>query len=223
MTMPKALTRPIQKRITDDWHAEIPSLGIYKPRWLLRRVGPLLEGICLDRDSGGTCYMPVFHVHFVGKEFPCVTLTLGTQLRSERSGGPDFVQVRWHEENYKEAAARMVRQSLLPLDGDLRLEQVNDAYRHYMASPPGRLQSVLLYRDMILMSAWGGDQAGALKLLADCLQLEDTAGFRHVGERTAFETECRKLIEAPDLIRQTVESQIVALKVQKLPVSQLKR
>jgi hypothetical protein len=163
----------------------------------------------------------MFHVHYLGKEAPAVFLTLFTQLRSDHSGGPDFVQVRFHEEKYKEAVARMVRQSLLPLTGDLQLEQVMDAYRRYMAMPMGKLQSVLLYRDMILLSAWAGDQAGASKLLAECLQLPDTVDFQHVGGRAGLEAECRKLIEQPALIQQTVDAQIAALGVGNLPVSNL--
>ena len=127
MTMPKLLTRAVEKQITEDWQREIPSLGIYVPRHLLKRIGPLLVGICLERDSSGNKYKPTFHVHCLGKEAPAVFLTLLTQLRSERSGGPDFIQVRFHKEKYKEAAARMIRQSLLPLDGDLTLEQVIDS------------------------------------------------------------------------------------------------
>lgn len=212
-----------EKQITDDWQREIPSLGIYKPRWLLRRVGPLLVGVCLDRDSGGDIYKPCFHVHFLGKAFACVSLTLCTQLRSERSGGPSYVEVKWHEQKYKDAAARMIRQALLPLEGDLRLDQVIAAYRAHMETPLGKRQAAILYRDMVLLSAWAGDQAGALKLLAQCLQLPDSAGFQHVGGRVVFEAECRKLIDNPALIQQTVDAQIAALGVGNLPVSSLLR
>jgi hypothetical protein len=53
--------------------------------------------------------------------------------------------------------------------------------------------------------------------------LPDTAGFQHVGGRESLEAECRKLIENPALIQQTVDSQIVALGVGNLPVSNLLR
>lgn len=221
MTMPKEFTRAAEKRITDDWQQEVPALGVYELRWLLRRVGPLLSGICLDRDSGGNVYMPKFHVHFMGKVFPGVSLTLCTQLRSERSGGPDFIEVQWHKEKYQEAAARMVRQSLLPLEGDLSLEQVMDAYRRHMTTPLAKRQPVLLYRDMILLLAWGRDAAGATELLGDCLQLEDAAGFQHVGGRAQLEAECRRVIAKPKLIEDTVAAQIDVLGVRELPVSQL--
>jgi hypothetical protein len=182
----------------------------------------------LDRDSGGEIYKPIFHVHCLCKRDNTVSLMLGTQLRSERSGGPDFIQVRFHEQKYKEAAERMARQSLLPLEGDLQLDVVLDAYRHYLATPMGRAQAAILYRDMILLSAWAGDQAGVSKLLAECLRLErrtdlisDDAALRHVGGRAAFEAECRKLIEQPALVEATVDSQIAALGVENLPTANL--
>ena len=221
MTRSVTLTKTVEKQITEDWQRQIPSLGIYQLRHLLRRVGPLLVGICLERDSGAKKYKPMFHVHCLGMEAPAVYLTLFTQLRSERSGGPDFVQVQWHEEKYREAAARMVRQSLLPLAGDLLLDQVINAYEAYLASPLGRAYPVSLYRDMIMLLAWGGHQAKATKVLADCLKIGDEGDFQNVGGRTAFETECRKRIERPVLIQQTVDSQIVSLGVGELPLSQL--
>lgn len=245
MTTGTTFTRSVGRQITSDWQREIPSLGIYKPRWLLRRAGPLLVGICLDGDSIGDRYMPRFHVHCLAAEFPCVSLTLCTQLRSERSGGPDFVEVRRHREKYREAAARMVRQSPLPLEGDLTLRQVLDAYRYHLATPMGKLEPVLLYRGMILVLAWAGNRRDALGLLGDCLQVSDAPcevpinrlrggklvsksvrvvedpTFGHVGGRAAFEAECRRLVESPSEIRQTVDSQISALGVRHLPVSKL--
>jgi len=223
VTLPKLLTKGTERQITEDWQQEIPNLGIYTARRLLKRVGPLLVGICLERDSSGNKYKPMFHVHCLGAEAPAVFLTLFTQLRSARSGGPDFIQVRFHEEKYKEAAARMVRQSLLPLDGDLSLDQVIKAYQTYLSSPLGRAYPVSLYRDIIILSAWGGRQAEAMKFLTECLQVGDDTDFQNMGGRSAFEAECRKLIENPALIQQTVDSQIAALGVGNLPVSNLLR
>jgi hypothetical protein len=210
-----------EKEITKDWQAEIPSLGIYQPRHLLRRVGPLLVGVCLDRDSSGEIYKPCFHVHCLGKEFPCVSLTLDTQLRSKHSGGPIYIEVKWHKQKYKEAAAQMVRQSLLCLEGNLRLQDVISAYRSHLITPMGRLQPVLLYQDMVILLAWGGDEKGALKLLAECLRVCPEAKFRPVGGRGVFEAQSRNLIGNQDSIRKTVESQIVLLRVEGLPQSGL--
>lgn len=221
MTMPQLLTRPVEKRITEDWLREIPSLGIYRPRRLLRRAGPLLIGICLERDSGGDVYKPMFHVHCLGVNAPTVFLTLFTQLRSDHSGGPDFIQVRFHEASYKDAAARMVRQAPLPLAGDVRLALVLEVYRQYLATPIGMRQRATLYRDMIVLTALSGDQVGAEQQLNECLRDAPAASFAHVGGQERFFDECRQVIENPAKVQQTVESEIAALDVGKLPFSNL--
>jgi len=223
MVMPKTLTRSAQTRITKDWHALIPSLGIYKPRHLLRRVGPLLGGICLDRDSGGLDDAPKFDVHFLGKDFPVVSLTLCTPLRTRRTQAEEWLPVRWHEEKCEEAVARRVRQSLLPLDGDLRLAQVLEAYQGYMRTPLGRRQKAHLYRDMIGLAVWSGDTEGAGVLLKRALKSigKDETQYRHVGGRSGFEEQSRKLIADPTLVVQMVESQIASLGVGQLPVARL--
>ena len=166
MKTPTTLTVLLARRITEDWAREFPGLGIYKPLWLLRRAGPLLVGVCLERSAAGDLYRPCFHVHFLGREFPCVSLTLATGLPSGRSDAPGFIPVRRHQETYKAAAAAMAGQSPLPLAGDLRLGQVLRAYRAYAATPTGQLEPVLLYRDAILLTAWAGRPRQARWFLA---------------------------------------------------------
>lgn len=218
------LTPPVALQITQDWAREFPGLGIYKPRWLLRRAGPLLVGICLDKGQGGDVYMPCFHVHFLGREFPCVSLTLLTHLCSERSGGARGISARWHDRMYRAASADLARQAPLPLKGDLPLRQVLRAYRDYAATPLGQLEPVLLYRDAILLTAWAGRTNQACWFLRACLwQGFDEARFRHVGGREAFETDCRRLIVQPGLIHQTVQAQIARHDLERLPAANLIR
>lgn len=216
------LTSPVARRITRDWAREFPGLGIYKPRWLLRRAGPLLVGICLDKGAASDAYLPCFHVHFLGREFPCVSLTLLTALRSEHSGGPRGIPVRWHDQQYKAAAADLACQVPLPLEGDLPLRQILRAYRDYAATPLGQVEPVLLYRDAILLTAWAGRPRQACWFLRACLWHGfDEARFLRVGGRDAFETDCRRLIVQPALIHQTVQAQIAKLGLERLPASQL--
>lgn len=182
----------------------------------------MLVGICLDRGAGGNTYTPKFHVHFLGTHADTVSLTLYKQLISERSGGPDFVQVRFHKEKYKDAAARMVRQAPLPLLGDVHFDQVIELYEQRVAEKCGE-SPVLLYQDMILLSAWADQPSDASRLLSKCLRLPDSAGFHHVGGRDSFAAKCARQIQQPALVRQTVDSEIVALRVGRLPVSALRR
>lgn len=130
-------------------------MGVYQPPWLMRRVGPLLVGVCLDRDSGGEKYKPFFHVHFLGKNWPYPepTLTMNTQLLA-KSGRPDYVEVRWHDEKYHDAAYRLKQQSSLPLDSPIAIDMVLKACHDYGSTPLGQRQSIILR--VIVYSCWRG-------------------------------------------------------------------
>jgi hypothetical protein len=75
------LTPALKKTITNDWRALAAQFATYKPMWLARRIGPLVQGICLDRDSSNAAYLPTLHVHCLCCPFPV------------RQGG----LARWHE------------------------------------------------------------------------------------------------------------------------------
>lgn len=215
------LDRVNENKITIDWHNEIPSLGIYKRRWLLRRVGPLLIGISLERDSAGDCYLPTFHVHCLGKQLGFLTLTLATQLRSTYSGGPTSIQVRFHEHQYKQAAANIINQSLLPLSGNLILEQVLSAYKMKRQDPCTLDNHVHLFRDTIAMAMWCRDLKRASELLNECMTIPDGVLYRHVNGKRQFESDMLKFIENPQIVHDNVASEITIYHLEKLPVSEL--
>ena len=223
------LTPPIEKKITQDWAREFPGMGIYKKRWLMRRAGPLLIGICLDRDSHGDLYKPVFHVFFLARNWngKNPALTLYTELRTVRTNAPDDVEVRWHEKKYLDAVERMKRQSLLPLEGPVVLDQVLQAYReHHRRMPLGCASltaNVVLMSDVIMLLAWCGRREEAEQALEEVLAtVTDESEYRHpYGSRQAFETAMREAIEHPETLREQVERQITRLGVEQLPVSEL--
>lgn len=122
---------------------------------LLRRCGLLLIGVCLERDSSATEYRPTFHTHVLGKKVPVVSLTLAQPLLTERTQAPQSIQISYHQDKFEEAASRLRRQALLPIEGPLTLELALDAYRDYICRPTSNFP-VELYEDMILLAAWCG-------------------------------------------------------------------
>lgn len=198
-------------------------MAVYQPRWLMRRVGPLLVGVCLDRDSGGEKYKPCFHVHFLGKNWPYSepTLTMNTQLLA-KSGGPDYVEVRWHDEKYRDAAHRLQQQAPLPLNGAITIEEVLKAYGDYAGTPLGQRQSIILRADCIQLLAWCGQVKAAQQLLDETLATTcDQQALSAFGGLTAFETSMKDAIEHPGAIKESVNSQIHAFCVENLPSSEL--
>lgn len=215
------LTPMIARAITSDWHIAIPSLAVYKPRWLLRRVGPLLVGVCLDRDSSGEIYKPKFHAHCLCHSQSFIGLSLCKQLYNPRSGGPTFVALHVHNDRYRECASLMISQALLPLSGDLSFTQVERAYINYVNQPEGWSQSLFLMRDLALMAAWSRLPQRAETLMRECLRIPEDILFSPWGGRGEFYKACSRQIEDPSLIDQAVSNEIVAHGLGKLPASHL--
>lgn len=115
----------------------------------------------------------------------------------------------------------MDRQSLLPLHGDLTMKQVISAYRHHQSTPMGQVLRFNGQRDLLALCIWVGMRRRAKLLLKDIMRVEEDEAFRHEGGREAFEARCMTLIKNPELVAETVASQIASLKVGKLPVSKL--
>src|SRR5262245_51892547 len=122
----KELTDGAKKQITCDWSAIFPSLGVYEPLNLLRRVGPLLIGIVLERDSSNCSYRPAFHVHNLGVESDSVSLILWSPLRTPK-GAAETIDVKDHANRFKDAAQRLSNQAPLPFAGDLTIGQLIEA------------------------------------------------------------------------------------------------
>ncbi len=216
-----SLTKSVERRITSDWHQEFPSLGMHTLRHLLRRVGPLVVGICLERDSSGVQYKPLFHVHSLTKPFPVVSLTMSEPLRSKRTGGQQAIHLRDHADCYKDAAARLSQHARLPLAGNLSLTQVVEAYIEYMSTPLGKACRVGLARDIVGLYLWKGEVRKAESFLRGFVETVTLKDFNSQSQYDEFERSCGELLDSPHQVANTVESQIEALRLAKLPVSDL--
>lgn len=221
----KKLTPPLKRQITEDWHKLFPQMAVYQSMWLARRVGPLVQGICLERDSGGGAYFPTTHLHNLCRPFPAISLSLAQRLLNERSGTQERIAVQFHESQYREVAQRLAKASLLPLTGDLTLHQMLDAHRGYRElNRPDSKYPVLLFEDGILLFAWSGQREQAVGLLN-----EHTGGMRdwpenimaRYGGLDAWERKMLESIKNPENLQATVESQARELKVANLPSAQL--
>lgn len=140
------------KSITKDWQNEFPGLGVYKPLHLLRRCGPILVGLCLNRSSSGNIYKPTFHSHCLLRQFPTISLSLAVQLKAA-NGSDAAVSVKFHEPNLKESAAKMRALAFLPFEGDLKLSQFDDACVKWLRQQQSPYWPLVL-EDRILLHAW---------------------------------------------------------------------
>jgi hypothetical protein len=125
------LTPAAARAITKDWAALFPGFAIWSPLRLLRRLGPWVQGITLERSSAGDDYLPIAHVHALTRSFPTISLTLPNPLRNH-AGIAERILVKDHAECYVEAARRLGECSDLPLDSVPSLPQILSAYRSFI-------------------------------------------------------------------------------------------
>jgi hypothetical protein len=194
-------------------------MGIYKPLHLLRRVGPLLVGVLLERDSSGRTYRPTFHVQNLGRRFPTIALSLAQPLRTERTNAPEIIDVSRHEERFKDAAARLSAQAPLPFAGPVSLNRFVEASLQHMQRP-GVHYEPEVYEDLISVASWAGDTARAQRLLEDAQQSMSewpTAVLEQLGgvQRWCEGIKSRALTQ--DAVRQAVVDEITAHRVGAVP------
>ena len=205
-----------QIQITKDWQQELPALGIQGPRHLLRRVGPLLVGVSLERYSPNE-YEPTFHVHFLGNVERGFFLTMETGVAPGLRSPEEVIEVSAHKERYKDVARRLVEQAPLSLQGPLTVKEVVEAYRKY-SKTRGTSQVSNLYGDCIKLLSCYGYAAEAEEMLNEILEMPLRDGnFKWFGSRQAFEEQMREAIAHPDTVWETVKQQIEQHKVGKLP------
>ena len=215
----------IKKSLTNDWAALLPQFMVYKPMWLARRIGPLIQGVCLDRDSSNSDYLPTLHVHCLCRPFPDVSLSLGQPLLSIRSGAPDRISVSFHESKYKDACARLLSSSLLPVQGGWSLVQLIQAYERYrFLERWDSRYPVKLMEDAVSVCSWIGDIHQARILINNYIN-EAKAWPESIlireGGLTNWSDALNLLAVSGDLLRKNVNEQIDLLKLGKLPESQL--
>jgi len=157
--------KTVKKRITADWAAELPTLGIYKPLWLMKRHGPMLVGVCLDRTSSGDEYRPVVHVHNLLSPFPVVSLSLARDLPGERHPAlARRIRTDRHEATFRSAAdvakamAPYLEARELSLFALLKLygDAIVDDWDPAIAREPLRL-----FEDVVRLTFWAGYEAYA--------------------------------------------------------------
>ncbi|MFM7315507.1 MAG: hypothetical protein ACKO5E_01040, partial [bacterium] len=210
----KTLTQA-KNEVTKDWLAEFPSLKKESPMHLLRRVGPLLVGVVLER-IGHDSYIPCFHVHFLGNSKDGLSLTMLTELNPTPELKMPIIEVSDHKRTYKEAARLLREQAPLSIEGPLTVKEVLEAYRKFSTTPVGGSQLANLYQDAIKLATFFGfteEARGLLREIMERTEVHGPYGFYHHGGREAYIERMRDAIAHPEKIRETIEQQIVQHKV----------
>ncbi|MDO6705958.1 hypothetical protein [Photobacterium sp. 1_MG-2023] len=222
----KKLTPLIKKKITKQWHDEFTGLGIYKSMWLLRRVGFFVQGICLDRDSTNSNYLPIFHVHnLVGQKDDVISLTLRTPFRQISNGVPFHITLLQHEKSFSEYVLDFKAQMPLPLEGGISCDEMIKAYENYIANGQYETRYPLSqYFDMLCLFIWC-DRIDEAKVFFDDVRDKIDSWpndvTRYMGERITDFNNLQSYIDNPEVMRATIETTIERLGFAGIPSGEL--
>lgn len=215
--------KSFRSHLTADLLAGIGSMRKYKPLWIGKVIGPIFQGVCLERSRDGKSYRPLSHIHSFSSNSECLTFSLCQRLKSGTSQIDESIRNERHEELFQGALAKLKRDSLLPLDSawgvyDLvRAVEIASTVTFTDGHYP-----VHLYEAAVLAAAWIGNpklsENLAKKYEADLRRRISGKHTRYTPESLAAWSE--SLIERAykrESIFLTVEMQILKHKAQHLP------
>lgn len=219
------LTSAAKRQITADWARHFPNLSATKPMWLMKRNGPILMGIRLDRTSSNDCYIPVCHVHNLLAPSPVVMLTLYNPVPDERQ--PRLkreIRVDRHGGEFEGAVAVLKKQAPEITSKDTTLSRVLGLYREYLESrrqPAISKYPVTLFTDVILLTYW----AGYPEYSNRCLE-KASAAMRswpsHEVDLTAWRQSLQEQL-SEERLEAVLAEQVVRHKLQAVPAYALER
>ncbi|MGV9277000.1 hypothetical protein [Streptomyces griseosporeus] len=163
------------RRVTSDWAELFPELTVWKPLRLLRRIGPVLQGITLDRSTSGEQYYPTAHVHALTRDFPVVSLSLA-HYQHQPLTAKEAVDIGRHAETFRAVAGRTEERSPLPLRRRPDIAEIVQAYRAAaVAAQRGRRipTGIPELEDMVLVPAAAGERPLAEESLDRVRQIAD--------------------------------------------------
>lgn len=214
----KTFTAADKKTITTDWNAAFPSFGVYKPLHLLRRNGPLLTGILLERGRNNDGYEPIFHVHNLTRPFPTVSLSWPRRIPNE------YVHIEWHAGKFPDLARKIGELAYLPLSGDLALSDIVGGGQSYLRTATNRYD-IHAHSDLALLAGWCGNQqevTNALQQAEKIMKQWPPAVLNQIGGLDNWLESVRVLAVDQAKLQATAREQIAVHKLEKIPAGELK-
>jgi hypothetical protein len=211
------LTPSSKKKITADWHAAFPAFGVHKPMHLLRRTGPLLTGVLLERGAGNDSYKPIFHVHNLAHAFPVISLSMPREVPHE------YVHVEWHASKFSGLAKRLGELAYLPVSGPLGLNDIIAGFRAYLQKPFSPYEPNT-YRDLALICGWCGAQAELSNTLEEAktaMSAWPAQVLRQIGGLKPWLDSVRACAQDQSGMRSTTASEITKHRLDGIPATEL--
>lgn len=220
----KKFTGAAKRSVMRDWLELFPGLGEYRPLHMLRRAGPILQGIVLEPLTGNEVYRPLSHVHCLLVETPTVTLGLAEHLVTDRTRAPDTVVISRHQLKYRDAARRLREQSQLDFEGDVPLSRLADAYFRYANRAGIHYDHHHLFEELALIYSWAGQRDRADQMIDEGeqrIRRWPSEVVDQVGGLPRWLTRVREAVTDRERLRRLADSHASALGADSLPTASL--
>lgn len=206
-----------KRRITNDWVEQFPSLQLWKPTRIVRRNGPLIVGICLDRDSEGDNYTPIGHIHSLCIPFPIISLDMAAKYA--KNSVAIRVKVVHHAEKFMAAVEAMKCQYPFLTKENLEFNDLIEVAVRFHEINKGKVPAFNLgsYNSIITAAAYLGEKNYAINLLnRKYVEMSKwpKESFNIIGSAEKWRSELLELIENPSILMNNVKNEITKHKLE---------
>jgi len=123
-----------------------------------RILGPLYQGITLDRDSGNDRYFPTYHFgNLYLDDDPTSMMAFRQRLTSGRGTVGGGVTVQQHDDNFTDIVNRFLDEAIFPTIGDISTRDFEICFGLYKLSSHFHMTSLHIYLDLYLVYVYAGD------------------------------------------------------------------
>lgn len=219
---PKVFTPALKKRVSKEWAVYFPEFGLGKPLIFEKRIGCFVYQMALVVTSSREDYTPYYDGANLSQDRELMGSTLEQQYQTEKNT-PGRIRLCFHDLYYRNVAARMREQAILPLEGPISLLDVIRAYQNF-AEHHDRLYSWVPdhnINDPAMICAW----AGRPDLVEECLawgrRFITSTDKNHLPyscrDPEEWTATMRLLTSDPERLRQITRDRVVLHKLTKIP------
>lgn len=212
----KTITPKALKTIVADWQEELPMLGIWKKQWLVRRVGPIVVGVCIDVLGGRRHYRPTAFMDVLVK--PELGVTFGLP-RYWSSNVGDCIRPQFHDRHYRNAAAWLCEHAYVPLDRYLHPDDLIEGYTQYLRDHPREEFSQIPEQTRLMILCREPEEANKLlSRIKDNFKPDD---FDYYGGRDALVDLLEREMADPRILDRMVAEKVEVQELGEVPYSDL--